>query len=170
MIETKVRDMYHTQEKREARLTQPIICVAPDAWLGEGYYFWYERFDARKWGNDFKHKTGCFEIYKAEIHCENTLDTVFNEEHYKFWRRQIENAASALKAKNNGRGLTLKELNQYFKTKAKWNVSGILFQDIPETNSTIKSFYYRKRIQMVVYDLDIVSNFVHVLDAKVERK
>lgn len=73
--------MYLTQEKRAQKLTAPIFCNRNYAWLGEAYYFWAEEVDAAKWGHTSKKSTGYFEIYQAEIDCENVLDTVFNEEH-----------------------------------------------------------------------------------------
>lgn len=153
--------MYHTQEKRSVSLTRPIICKKENAWLGEGYYFWYDQLDAKKWGNDFKKATGTFEIFKAEIDCQDVLDTVFNEEHYLFWLKQIEKIAQIIYLKTKKKA-TLKLLNQYFRDNAQWDeVSGILFQDLPNSyNSTrVEDFYYRKRIQIVVYNIKIMNTF-----------
>ena len=50
--------MYHTQEQREVTLAAPKMCTKSDAWLGEAFYFWDDRWDAEKWGHDFKYKTG----------------------------------------------------------------------------------------------------------------
>jgi len=160
--------MFHTQEKRDMRLTSPIKCSRDDAWLGEGYYFWDDLNDAKQWGNKSKRKTGAFEIYRSEIDIENFLNTVFNEEHYRFWVRQIEKAAKVIQLKTRTKP-TIKEINEYFKEKASWDeLDGILFQDLPinENLSKVKSFYYRKRIQAVVYNVEKIINFVFHFEGK----
>ncbi|MDA3910930.1 MAG: hypothetical protein PF448_06215, partial [Bacteroidales bacterium] len=58
---------YHTQEKRERELAEPIFCVKEDAWLGNAFYFWVEESDAVFWGTRKKRKTGEYSIYKASI-------------------------------------------------------------------------------------------------------
>lgn len=75
-----IRTVFHTQECRTVKLISPIMYYREDAWLGEAYYFWYDEFDAHRWGETSKRKTGSYEIYKAKVNCENILDTVFNEE------------------------------------------------------------------------------------------
>ncbi len=176
-MDKKQRLMYHTQEHRDAKLNAPIICCRDDAWLGEAYYFWKDLEDADRWGETSKNRTGKYEIYQAEIDCENILDTVFNEEHYSFWLKQIEKAAKSL-MKKTGQKPTLKEVNEYFKERAIWDeVDGILFQDLPSNenfllikpieyrkNNKIRkvSFPYRKRIQLAAYNLTIVRNFAQL--------
>jgi len=159
--------MYHTQERRNERLKAPVICLRENAWLGEGYYFWDDLTDAIQWGHRSKRKTGYFEVYKAEILTENFLDTVFNEEHYRFWLKQVEKAADHIK-RITGIKPTIKEVNDYFRERAIWSeVDGIIFQDIPENsnNLKVKAFYYRKRIQAVVYNIEIITNFeFHLAD------
>ena len=153
--------MYHTQEHRGTPLKSPVICLRDDAWLGEGFYFWDDIIDAKLWGNNSKRKTGFYEIYEAEIIITNFLDTVFNEEHYRFWVRQVEKAAEKIQSKT-GLKPTLKEINEYFKERALWSeVEGIIFQDLPKNDNIlkVKAFYYRKRIQAVVYNLEVVSTF-----------
>lgn len=153
--------MYHTQERREKRLSKPILCQKNNAWLGVAYYFWNDEIDAIQWGNTSKNQTGYFEIYKAIIDSENIIDTVFNEEHYNFWLKQIEKAAKHI-SKKSGMKASLKEINQYFKNKAKWSdlTDGILFQDLPNSEDLlVRNLYYRKRIQMAVYKLEIINNF-----------
>ena len=165
------RTMYHTQESRQQRLSSAIICKKDDAWLGEGYYFWKDIFDADRWGNTLKRKTGYYEIYQCNVKSEDILDTVFNEEHYDFWLAQIEKVGKKI-VKETGGKPTLKELNDYFKEKGQWNtVDGILFQDLPENNNflivkpirvtktRVASFCYRKRIQLVVFNSNIINNF-----------
>lgn len=94
--------MFHTQEKREVVLKAPKICVRFNAWLGDGYYFWYDQKDAKEWGHNSKRRTGYFDIYKSEIICDNVLDTVFKEEHYLFWIEQIEKVGKILTKKHEG--------------------------------------------------------------------
>lgn len=153
--------MYHTQEQRTVKLTAPVLCTKDNAWLGAGYYFWAEEVDAIHWGHNSKRRTGRFEIYVADIICDDVLDTVFNEEHYNFWRKQIEKVATAI-TKKTGKKATLKELNTYIAEKANWSryVPGIMFQDLPiSSNLLVENLYYRKRIQLAVYDKSIIENF-----------
>jgi hypothetical protein len=153
--------MYHTQEKRGRRLNAPVMCNKYDAWLGNGYYFWNDEVDAVHWGYNSKKRTGYFEIYSATINCANVLDTVFNEDHYKFWVKQIEKAATHIVKKTKIKP-TIREINQYFKEKAKWEdiTDGVMFQDLPHNaDLLVVSFNYRKRIQLVAYKLEIIHNF-----------
>ncbi len=163
---------YHTQEFRQEILKIPIICTRDDAWLGEAFYFWYDLEDAEDWGNTSKRKTGFYQIYKSEIEAENLLNTVFNEEHYNFWYKQIVKVAMVI-IKNTGVKPTIKELNDYFRDKEIWtDVAGILFQDLPinpnkllvkpieyDYKTKTMVFPYRKRIQLAVYDVKIINNF-----------
>lgn len=160
-IDIKSREMYHTQEHKNKKLTFPVLCTKSNAWLGTAYYFWYDEIDAINWGNDFKGKNGYFEIYNANIDTNDILDTVFNEEHYKFWLSQIEKTAKKI-FQLNGRKATIKDINQYLKEKANWqeNITGVMFQDIPiKNNLMVEQFYYRKRIQLAVYKKEIIKNF-----------
>ncbi len=132
------------------------------------WYFWYDLVDAAFWGITSKRKTGYYEIYSASLDSENVLDTVFNEEHYLFWVRQIEKAQKIF-AKKAGKNLNLKQLNDYFFEKNIWTkFSGIMYQNVPEKgeNEIVKDFQYKKRIQIAVYDLKIMSNFAHHSDGQ----
>ncbi len=160
---TPLRKMYHTQEKRRHKLTEPIMCTDESAWLGNAYYFWDEHIDAIHWGNKKKRKTGYYDIYKSDIDTEDVLDTVFNESHYRFWLKQIEKAASKIKIKT-GKNPSIKEINEYFQSRAKWSdkVNGIMFQDLPFSEDLlIKDFNYRKRIQLAAFNIKIIHNFAH---------
>lgn len=159
--------MYHTQEHRGRLLTSPICCINKNSWLGEGYYFWKEEVDAIHWGHNSKKKTASFDIYVSDIDCENVLDTVFNEDHYTFWVKQIEKAAKYITIKT-GKKPTLKEINVYFKEKANWSdITGIMFQDLPFSDDLfVKDFNYRKRIQLVAYNSEIIHNFAFHLKMK----
>lgn len=159
--------MFHTQGYRVPYLTVPQKCVRDNAWLGEGYYFWKEEQDAIFWGMTAKRDYKKYSVYESDIDCENVLDTVFDEDHYDFWIKQIEKAIKVL-SKTSSRKLTIQDVNSYFITKGGWGekVSGIMFQDLPssETISTVKGFYYRKRIQLAAFNTEIITNFAHRFD------
>lgn len=160
------KTFYHTQESRKNTLKKPIPCVRDDAWLGNGTYFWYDLEDAEYWGNTSKKATGCYEIYISDIQNENVLDSVFNEDHYFFWLKQVEKIAKVIIKKTQIKP-TIKELNDYFKERGTWDeVDGILFQNLPTNPNrllirpikyNIKRVIiaYRKRIQLAVYNLGI---------------
>lgn len=163
--------VYHTQEKRHKILDFAIPCVRDDAWLGEAYYFWKEEMDADDWGNNSKRRTQYYEVYECVLSSENYLDTVFNEKHYCFWINQLEKIAKKIMIKT-GEKPTLKELNDYIKDRNVWpQVDFIQFQDLPVNSerSLVKPIMYksgkvrtvafRKRIQLAVYNKEIISNF-----------
>ena len=157
-------EVYHTQEKRNKKLTAPKKCIRDDAWLGEAYYFWKEEKDAENWGYSSKKRTGYFEIYTCNLNSTNYLDTVFNEEHYNFWIR-IYN----IFLRETNEKPSIKELNDYIQENKIWKeVDYIQFNDLPLTHSFVKPIQYRnkettipfrKRIQIAVYNVDIISNF-----------
>lgn len=154
--------MYHTQEKRKIRLENPVICRRGDAWLGSGYYFWDEEMDAISWGYNSKKRTGRFEIYEASINTDNFLNTVFNEDHYKFYRAQIDKVGKHI-LKKTGLKATVKDICEYINERAKWidDIDGILFQDLPVGDiSLIDKYPYRKRIQAAVYKLSCINDFL----------
>jgi hypothetical protein len=155
------RKMYHTQEHRLLRLSEPKQCEEKHAWLGKGYYYWDEHEDAIRWGNNSKKRTGRFEIYLSFINCENVLDTVFNEKEYRFWLTQVEKVAKNWIKKTNEK-LSPEELNDCFRERATWNeVAGIMFQDLPRNPDylLVTDFHYKKRIQLVVFDKKIIMTF-----------
>jgi hypothetical protein len=162
-----VREMYHTQEARQERIKEPINCTKGNAWMGVAWYFWYTEDDAVFWGIASKRNTGYYDVYKANIDCENVLDTVFNEQHYLFWVKQIKKV-EALFLKS-GETLGLKQLNDYFIQKGIWSkFGGIMFQDISNNPNSwiIHGFQYRKRIQIAVYNKEIIDNFAHHFNGK----
>jgi len=155
--------MFHTQEKRTPRLTVPIRCVRRDAWLGKGFYFWDDLEDAVQWGRQAKRPK--YEIYQAEIDCDNVLDTVFNEDHYRFWVKQIETVTKILEEKT-GRKPRVDEVYSYFTSRLSWfqKLSGLMFSDSPTSRPKLyirphEPLAYRKRIQLAVYDLSIMQTF-----------
>lgn len=159
--------MFHTQEARGSILSGSIPCYKDNAWLGAAHYFWDDEQDAVIWGRLSKNRTKYYDIYSADIDCKNVLDTVFDETHYNFWVKQIKKAEVVfMKA---GLKPTLKQLNDYFLQKGIWiRFGGIMFQDISSNpdNYIFKSFQYKKRIQLAVYNTDIISNFAHYFNGK----
>ena len=167
-MDSTTRHLYHTQEKWEHKLIMPVLTKNPEAWLGEGYYFWYYENDAIWWGRTAKKRTGYYQVYKAEIEFENILDTVFNEEHYIFWGKNIEKAIEKY-IKNQKGEISLKYINDFFKDKGIFDgIDGVLFQDITNNpdNWIVKKFQYKKRIQLAVYNLPIINTFTHKFEAQ----
>jgi hypothetical protein len=158
--------MFHTQENRGKELTNPIKTVNPESWLGDGYYFWYYFDDAQWWGQTAK-KSKYYHVYAADINCDNVLDTVFNEEHYNLWVKQIQKFISKILKHN--RNITLKYLNDRFREAGVYTgVDGVMFQDISDNdqNWIVKKFQYKKRIQLAVYNLHIIGNFALDFDSR----
>lgn len=173
---------YHTQEYRpEGILDNPIICTSKDAWLGKGYYFWVEEEFSKYWGEDFKMATGSYDVYKCEIDTEDFLNTVFNEAHYFSFKEWIDKASKHLSSL--GKVVTLKRVHEFLADNF-WDemgINGIIYDDMP-INTNIKPnrkysvivhsedkkhkfFYYLKRIQIVSYNVDKISNFaIHLED------
>lgn len=167
-MDSTIRYLYHTQEKRDYELSTPVPTKNPEAWLGEGYYFWYYENDAIWWGRTAKKRTGFYQVYKAEIEFENILDTVFNEEHYIFWVKNVEKAIEKY-IKNQKGEISLKYVNDFFKDKGIFEgIDGVLFQDITNNpdNWLVKKFQYKKRIQLAVYNLPIINTFALEFEAE----
>ena len=152
------REMFHTQEKRDSRLYKPVLCTRKDAWLGHGYYFWDDISDADGWGSSSKNRTGRYEVYVGLIDSENILDTVFSEHDYQFFLTAIKRVIDDCKSKS-GRNPSIVDVCSYIMYVAKWNtvMDGVLFSDSP--NTEITRFNYRKRIQMVLYNLKCLVSF-----------
>ncbi len=171
--------VFHTQESREKELSFPQKCLREDAWLGEAYYFWKEIEDAEDWGYSSKRRTGYFEVYDCILKSENYLDTVFNEDHYYFWLKQLEKIAKTIIKKTKEKP-TLKELNDYIFDRGIWReVDFIQFQDLPTgekhsfvkpityNNGKIRTIAFRKRIQIAVYNPNIIQNFSFLKQEKI---
>lgn len=156
------RTFYQTLEKRKIRAISPGFCKKSTAWLGSGYYYWLNDEDAIRWGQDSNHyHSGFYEIYKSNIAFDQVLNTVFNEQDYNFFVKIVELAATYFIKKVNERP-TIKQINDYFIDKGILkDVVGILFQDLPlnETYHLVQKLYYKKRIQLVVYNKSIILSF-----------
>ena len=164
---TRVRG-YHTQESRSTELKRPLKCVNKKAWLGFGFYFWLEEEFAHYWGLDSKihENSKSYDIYDADLNIKNCINTVFDEEGYLNFIEEIEEAI--LHFKSEGVLITLDAVNRYLTEKVwpKLGIEGIIYDDKP-TNprnknriySEIPDLYYKKRIQIVVFDLKNMCNF-----------
>ncbi len=174
--------VYHTQEYRENNsLKEPIKCVMDNAWLGHGYYFWTDLEFAKYWGEDFKlHKNGFYTIYIAHVDTSSCLNAVFDEQHYFFFRNCIEKAVNHFK--DNGIEITLKQVHEFLLDRfwKELGITGILYDDLPfnpknrpnrkysvieyHENNRMKHFYYKKRIQLVMFDLKNIHRFDCLFD------
>jgi len=155
------REMFHTQEKRPIDLIAPVLAVRNDAWLGPGYYFWRDEVDALAWGRNSKRTTGFFQVYNALIQSDKILDTVFNEKDYEFWLNLITKISKKLIKSYSGIP-KIKHLNKFCQMHGVYkDIDAIQFQDIPMNKDfeLFRKMYIRKRIQLAVYELSIVSNF-----------
>lgn len=159
---------YHSQENRSKcePLEKPIKCVGSNAWLGIGYYFWTEEEFAHYWGEDFKNRTGFYDVYKATLNVENCINAVFDEEGYLFFRQKIEETIEHFKSKKVR--VSLEQVNRFLADNI-WpelGIEGIIYDDKP-TNpkksdrvySEIPDLYYKKRIQVVLFDLRNICTF-----------
>lgn len=135
----------------------PALCNREDAWLGVGYYFWAHIDYARQWGADSK--GGHYEIYESLVKEEGLLDTVFSQEEYEFFLESVTVTARQLfKAKKRAPtlGQVYKKLQDRFQ---ELGIKGIIYADMP-TNKRRRpwaqeqfgDFFFRKRIQFVVYE------------------
>lgn len=159
------REMYHTQEKWQKRLVEPILCTRRDAWLGYGYYFWGDLNDAVNWGVQSKKNTGEYEIYQGVVESDNILDTVFSEEDYQFFLDAIEEVIEDCQKKSDRR-IGTSDVCKYLMKKARWRdfLDGVMFADSPTTE--IEKFNYRKRIQLVLYRLDCLVSFAFMREGR----
>lgn len=153
--------MYHTQEKQEKQLSFPVLCKRNDAWLGKGYYFWYDEEDAVQWGVKSKTSTGKYEIYQSRVHGENFLDTAYNEQERKFYTAQIEKVAAVFFNKN-GYKPNVRYICSYLNSAANWKseLDGIIFDDFPMGDtSMVRGYPYKKRTQAAVYNRYSIDGF-----------
>lgn len=79
---------YHTLEDKgnvdEIEMSGPKPCYRPNAWLGDGYYFWDGDIDwAHDWGKNYKE----YMIFTAEIHIDELTYDLFGNTLQKkeFW-------------------------------------------------------------------------------------
>ena len=167
---------YHTQEFRSncEPLEIPILCKGKNAWLGVGYYFWTELEYAHYWGKDFKLITGNYDIYKCFLNIENCINSVFDEKGYLFLKEKIEETINHFKDQKVH--LSLEKVNRFLADNI-WpgmNIDGIIYDDKPintknsnRIHSEIPDLYYKKRIQVVVFNVKNIRNFEIYLEAQI---
>jgi hypothetical protein len=159
---------YHAQEFRHSgELTKPIQGKPDEAWLGVGYYFWLEEDFAHFWGRDKKKdKTGFYDVYRAHITDNSILNASFSEKDYFQFRKMLDDTIQLFKSQ--GKKITLLQVNRFLADKVWPNlgIKGIIFDDLPQNKdaknrvySDIDPFYYKRRIQLVVFDLFYIHNF-----------
>ncbi len=158
---------YHTQEWRASMvLEQPIPCTASNAWLGIGYYFWTDLEFAHYWGKDCKLRTGAYDIYRASLDVEKCINAVFDEEGYFFFRRKVESTIRYFS--ENDQEVTLQKVHRFLADNVwrKLGVTGIIYDDLPSNPrnkdriySEIPNLYYKKRIQVVLFETKNIHNF-----------
>lgn len=168
VVDGKILRGFHTQEFRPKSqpLTKPIKCIY-NTWLGIGFYFWVEEEFAHYWGEDFKRgHSGYYDIYEANLDVSNCLNAVFNEDDYNLFIESIETVIARFETL--GQSVTLDKVNRYLSDYI-WpteNITGIIYDDKPVNSSKsgrvyskIPNLYYKKRIQIVIFDLQYVNNF-----------
>lgn len=168
---------YHTQEYRPAdqALEEPICCTDHTAWLGVGYYFWIDLTFAKYWGIDCKiGHSGAYDVYNAFIESDNLLNAVFDEEGYNFFVEKIEATIEHLKSVN-AKHVTIGRVHRYLADNI-WKelgVTGIIYDDLPKNvvdknrvYSEIHPLYYKKRIQIIAFKLNIIHSFDVLLEAQ----
>lgn len=163
-------NLYHTQEYRLPLLKMPIEARGNKQWLGDGYYFWQDIKFAKWWGDTKKcnhsNISRVYSVYQATITCneDDFIDTVFNEIDYLNFVKTIEKFAAAF-TRQFKKKPSLIEFNDFIYDMNLWqNIKVIRFQDLPENNDLVEvnGFYYKKRIQFRVNNLDNITNFVHI--------
>jgi hypothetical protein len=154
---------FHAQEFRseEQPLDNPLKCTSHEAWLGFGYYFWVDESNAHRWGKQSKRRTGQYDIYQAAIEEMGILNTSFSETAYFFWKETIDKVIASFK--QQGLLVSLVEVQRYLVDKY-WptaKITGIIYDDLPQggTHSEISPLFYKKRIQIVVFDLKKIVTF-----------
>lgn len=167
--------LYHTNEHRGNILEIPVFAEGNTQWLGGGYYFWQDYEFAEEWGENRickkqDYKDGLkdkYDIYQAEVNInfpsDETIDTVFDENDYRKFLEKVEYFALEYEKQFNEKP-TLEEFNEFIQDLNIWKgIVAIRFQDLPaNSNRTylkVKRFYYKKRIQIVLYDIDKIRKF-----------
>jgi hypothetical protein len=174
--------VFHTNQCRGDALQIPVFGTGKKQWLGDAYYFWQDYEFAEEWGYNRiccgeEYKKGeltHFDIYDAELNInfpsDDVIDSVFNEEDYSQFLMNLEKFAMAYKLKF-GKKPNLEEFNDYIEDKNIWSsIKAIRFQDLPANSKRnylkITNFYYKKRIQIAVYDVKIITKFLRTKSLK----
>lgn len=170
--------VYQTTRKKEAIRLHPMYAPrrpgAGDQWLGEGFYFWQELEFAHFWGKSHVCKNNSqYEIYSAKLladfkNDERFLDLVYDEAAYKRFEKIIDDFGTRY-YRLFKKTPELSDFNDFAQDQDIWHdILAIRFNDNPTHNNynslilKIKGIPYKKRIQIVVFELSIISNFVRL--------
>lgn len=177
--------VYHTNEDRGEKTKKPVFAEGNHQWLGDAFYFWQDYEFAEEWGynricNKSKYRKGeftHFDIYEANLNIDfpsdEVIDTVFNQEDYRKFLEKLEWFAVKYKSEFETKP-TLEEFNDFIYDFDLWkDIKAIRFQDLPTKSNRdylkIKNFYYKKRIQIAVYDISILSSFEHIQNLECKK-
>lgn len=140
-------DAFQTLEDKDnidhVETSGPFKCTRPNAWLGDGYYFWDSNLEwAVEWGiNGFEKKGKEFIIGKCIVditnNCFDLFGSVFNQLELKEAMRVFIDSE---KIKDNER-LILPNIIQYMRNKGIFKYKSIRAADI--TNKVI-AFHFSK--------------------------
>jgi len=167
------KEYFHTQEKRDTRLTEPIPCKREDAWMGYGYYFWEIIDEAHIWGYKSKgNPSGCYEIYSAQIDLTNIFDSVYNLKHKEELKFLINyTLVKLIIADDQKRQPYIYEVFKWLREHKFFDkYEGIQIEDYPPS-SKIKGFIFESRVQLVAFDKNkIITDFRFKCEGKTKWK
>ncbi|MEZ0607673.1 hypothetical protein ACAW74_04105 [Fibrella sp. WM1] len=121
----------------------PFVCKRPDAWLGDGYYFWDSNIDwAHDWG-DYYSQNG-YVICSSQIRLDETVFDLFgNVKHQQLFER----AYIALRERTRSE-VTVPQVINAMKMLKAFPFHAIRAFDEPRTVSTIR--YNHKRPEQLI--------------------
>ena len=155
---------YHVNEHRGT--IQIVYAKGKKQWLGSAFYFWQDFEFAKEWVSVKKYNKT--DIYTVQLELdfqtdENLIDTVFNEQHYYEFVKTIESFADYFVRKSNFKP-SLEDFTEFIYKFGIWKeIKAIRFQDLPQNDKKdylkVKNFFYKKRIQIALYDKELISTF-----------
>jgi len=167
--------VFHANEHRRTNIL--VYAEGSHQWLGDGWYFWQDLEFAEAWGParicKSRPQPAHYDIYEVELELqassEELIDTVFNEEDYRGFVKVLEYWAAKYES-IFGAKPKLSEFNDFIQDHKIWgDVKAIRFQDLPANDRLnylkVKGFFYKKRIQLVVFDFDLVKSY-RIIDTR----
>jgi hypothetical protein len=158
---------YHVNEHRET--SNIAYAKGIGQWLGDGYYFWQDEEFALEWVKiklqacekvDFYTVNINFPLEKSDD--DFLYDTVFNEEEYYSFVRTVEYFAEVY-TRRYAKKPSLGDFNNFLLDQKidYWkDLGAIRFQDTPKDGKRaylkVSNFFYKKRIQIVLRNLEHV--------------
>lgn len=88
-------EIYQTLEDKgnpdQIEAEGPYLCTRPDAWLGQGYYFWESHLDNAHWWGESCYPQAGYIICKSSYEKDSTLclDLIDNPEHLTMFKDTI---------------------------------------------------------------------------------